>query len=227
MVLNVKQFLAQVKRKNSTCVYFFEGHDPIDHTDKRHRPFEKMKLETPALLQKELKEFATMYPHPFSCLIHTTDNCILTKGFFMKVDLSDIEITPAEVVPVLNAPVSPAVQETAEKMEARIFAKLAAATKQKTTEKELEIANKKLEKQDQVSEKLSMVVYQLLNQFMGETEEVPAMQGTAGEAEVDFEKVKDAFNFLRGKLGDETIVKLASKIEANEGLVNFVKNFVK
>lgn len=224
LILNDKQFKDLVKKKRSKAIYFFEGHGQLDPANKYERPIERMICDSNEALLKELAEWSDTYPGKFTCYIHTTENAIRTHGNVMRVDLSIKERKES------NPETATAVVLNRAEIEQEIRAKLKLETETAIVKKQLELAEMKLKEQEKIAGKLALVGYKFVEQLQANSV-AASMQGLqpggGPESETQTESnIDDSIEFLREKLGDKTLIILASKINKNPDLAGTIKNMI-
>ncbi len=230
MILNCEQFRDRVKKAGAKTIYFYEGHNDLDHTNPNLRPFERLgRLDSkkdidPKALLKELDEFAALYAGEYSAYIHTNSAKITSQGMFMRVDL---RIKPDAVNTEPTGPTGPTGPGTPVNYEA-VKSQL---KKEIQTENELEYTKKKLklaelvnDKNEFVAGRLALAFEKLMVSFMGQ----PApMQGTPpGEDKLPPMSIDEAMIFIQQKLGDVFIIKLAGKIRHDPALAEQLKAMI-
>ncbi len=231
IVINYDALQSIIKNKKAKVLYLYEGHASKDYSDSSIRPFEKLTAATDHTdLATQLEKFAETFPDKFSVYIHSADNGVLTKGYFMHVDLGVRQAVPMVVQPNSE-------NMSMEDMKVQILADLRRDQKIKSVREENKDLKLQLAQKDFMSDKLAEVGIKMLHQF-GLFDMQPAMNGLQpnpaetmdGEEKKDEEAApkitaEQALTYFREKLGDEALIKLVYKLEAKPSLIDTLKAF--
>lgn len=222
LVLNYTQFTTLIEDQNGKAIFLFEGHGDMVVSEKHVNPFKKFVCGSTEALLQELETFAGIYPAKFTAYIHTTDKAITTHGTKCHTDLYARQ---KDAVVVQGS----SQQLDEEAIIKRVTKQITQQAEANLVKQKLELAEAKLDKLENASERIAMVAMAVMDQLTGGA---PAgMQGTdePDESAQDSSEqmdIKKAVHFLRTQFGDKTLIDLAEKVKKDPKLVAKLKMFI-
>lgn len=219
IILNTEQILNQIKKSGYKTAKIYEGFLTNVSEDSSRVHFDKFNCDTTEELLAEMETFASSFQGKFSVLFRTriggTDKSVCFVRWSTVTELA----TNNNVVH--NSP-----QFDIDNLKKSWLAEMHTMFRIKELESQLALKDAELKGMQSQGDKLAYVGQQILQGWLVKNKLNPSLQGFAEEKpNTPVQTTQEAFNKLLALLGEETINKLAGKLQPEGMEINLIKEF--